>query len=278
MKGSHQLSHPFHLLDDLLASLSPGDTATAPVDQEVQDQNNDKSSPNAVATDAAAMAMAEVNQDVVLRAACDLFGNNMSLLENALALLDEQKQYQSNHCTEIDNDQTTPMTVPVIVIRKIRARRSGREAILVRKQRKKSSSGHKSKSADGISSSQVNKNDKDGKKQNIADDYYLCLLGRDRIDRRALLTNNHGWAKIHRQGAHCTCRSFFQNIKGGSRSSSAKSSEVSLPSCSNVVVCKHLLAAIIMPHLLPWSKTGGIEDEIVDDREFAKLIMRASIG
>lgn len=279
----HFTQHPLHLLDDLLATLSPGENSTNSINT-IQD-DNDESSQNNVA--GSTMAMAEAKQDLVLRAADELFGS--SLLENALALLDEQEQYQRNHCKKSgDNDDIPPM---VPVIRMIRAKKSGRMAILVRKQRKKSStsSGYKSKYAQGNSSSQTNtNNDKDGEKQHILDDYYLCLLGRGQIDRRALFANENGRSsKIHRQGAHCTCRSFFQNIKGGSRyNSSSKSNETSssIPSSScssNVVVCKHLLAAILMPHLLPWSsKTGVVGDdyEIVEDRRFAKLVMRASIG
>jgi len=230
---------------------------------QVQD-SNDISSSNA-------MAMTEAKHDVVLKAADELFG--ISLVENSLALLDEQDQYERNQCEETIHDNT-PKTVPVI--RKIRAKRSGREVILVRKQRKKSSAANKSKFADSHISSQV-MNTKTNEDENVMDEYYLCLLGRDQIDRRALLTNKHGWRKIQRQGAHCTCRSFFQNIKGGSRSSSAKNSETSIPSWANIVVCKHLLAAILMPHLLPWSRTGVVHED-VDDKEFAKLVMRASIG
>lgn len=262
-------SYPLHVLDDLLASLAPSGAATN--DSEVRDEN-DESSPNnrcianAMATDA---AMAEDNRDLVLRAACDLFGNNISLLENALALLDEQRQYHNSRSnrSDIDNDQSTPMTA--LVIRKIRARRSGRTAFLVRKQRRKLSSGDSSKSG-GNAQSKGNKNDHHGEKQKVLDEYYLCLVGKHQIDRGALLPNRHGWAATYRQGAHCTCRSFFQNIiKGEAKSQSA---------CSNVVVCKHLLAVILMPYLLPCSKTGGVEDEAVDDQEFARLVMRASIG
>eukprot|EP00580_Thalassiosira_gravida_P018289 CAMPEP_0201662850 /NCGR_PEP_ID=MMETSP0494-20130426/4832_1 /ASSEMBLY_ACC=CAM_ASM_000839 /TAXON_ID=420259 /ORGANISM="Thalassiosira gravida, Strain GMp14c1" /LENGTH=321 /DNA_ID=CAMNT_0048141317 /DNA_START=158 /DNA_END=1123 /DNA_ORIENTATION=+ len=321
MKGFPPLSHPLHLLDDLLASLAPlnnSDTTAPPIRNKVQDKKNDKSlSPNnknAAINNAAdidvRMATAEINQDIILRAACDLFGsnnNNMTLLENALALIDEQKQYQTS--IGDDDDDDAPMKIPVI--RRIRARRSGRTAILVRKKQRKdscSSVGNKksSKFADISRANKTNGNDggeKNRKNYGCHYQYYLCHLGRDRIDRRAMMmmmmmmlppTSSRGCrANIyHRVGAHCTCRSFFQNIKGGggggrsstsSSSTSAKSSEALVPisssSCSNnIVVCKHLLAAILAPHLLPWSENGGMEDEVVDDREFAKLIMRASIG
>lgn len=275
MKGSQQFTqHPLHLLDDLLASLPSPEKSTRATDQS---QNSDgESSSNPTPTDAA-IAMTEAKHDVVLKAADELFGNNMSLLENSLALLDEQEQYETIQCEESRGEDTSS-TAPVI--RKIRAKRSKREAILIRKQRKKStSSAKKSKLADSQVSLQVTdtNNNKNEKNQHVMDDYYLCLLGKDQISRRALLTNKHGWSKIQRQGAHCTCRSFFQNIKGGSRSTSAKNSEASIPPCSNVVVCKHLLAAILMPHLLPWSRTSVVHED-VDDREFAKLVMRASIG
>mmetsp|Transcript_30982 Transcript_30982/g.52953 ORF Transcript_30982/g.52953 Transcript_30982/m.52953 type:complete len:298 (-) Transcript_30982:164-1057(-) len=297
MDASHQLSHPLHLLDDLLASFPRTEINTA------AGQNNaEEPSPNnnAVAAAGASMAMAEASQDIVLRAACELLGNNsMSLLENALALLDEQKQYENGlgaMTTEImdtnhhrrQTETNAPMTI-MPVIRKIRARRSGREAILVRKQRKKASSTKTNKpevSRDNdASSSQMgaDTNDKNGRKQSImVGDYYVCILGRDGIDRCATYSNIRRGARVRRRGAHCTCRSFFQNMKGGnsrSSSTSKSSNEVSVPSYSNhVIVCKHLLAAILMPHLLPWSQNGGIDDEVLDDREFAKLIMRASIG
>jgi len=276
-KQSYPDHHPLHLLDDLLASLSPCISATAP--RHDQNHSGDSFKSNDGGADAA-LALAEAKQDVVLRAAGELFGNNISLLENSLTLLDEQEQYQKNQSNEIDhNSQSTAMT-SMPVIRKIQAKRSGREVILVRKQRKKAAQGRRKSKGD--ISSQLNENDKEGKKQNIMDDYYLCLLGRDQIERRSSFTRNRKGGRVYRQGAHCTCRSFFQNIKGGSRSSSStkSSSEASMPNCSNVVVCKHLLAAVLMPHMLPWSKSGGVdmEVEVVDDRYFAKLIMRASIG
>ena len=255
-----------HLLDDLLASLSSGESGPgAPLDER---QQNDASSPNIAPSDAAALG--EAKQDAVLRAACDLFANNMSLLENALALLDEQEQYQRN-CAESSNNDDAQSAMPVL--RRIRARRSGREAILVRKQRKKSSSRRRSKSGDA----KMEEDTAETKPKQL-DEYYLCLLGREQIDRRASQASNCGWARMHRKGMHCTCRSFFQNIKGGSRSSSSKSHELpSAPTCTDIVVCKHLLAAMLMPHLLPWSGSG-VTEEIVDDKEFAKLVVRASIG
>lgn len=291
MKGFPQLTgHPLHLLDDLLASLPPGKftTEVPPVHQN-QDINSEPPSNNGNTAEGTT-ATAETRQDLILRAACDLFGeNNMSLLENSLALLDEQDRYNTNHGKEAGSVDETAGPV----IRKVRARRSGRSAILVRKQRKKSSSSAKSmhSGTNNNPSSQMDARDNDGKKKpNIADDYYLCLLGRDRIDRRAALlaknNNRNGWARVRRRGIHCTCRSFFQNMKvgGGGRSSSssqandAVSSKPARPDDYDVVVCKHLLAAILMPHMLPWSGAGGVEEEVVDDREFAKLVMRASIG
>ncbi|KAL9179499.1 hypothetical protein ACHAXT_008789 [Thalassiosira profunda] len=265
MSRSRRPTHPLHLLDDLLASLSPGESGPgAPLDEH---QPNDASSPNIAPTDAAVLG--EAKQDAVLRAACDLFANNVSLLENALALLDEQEQYQRS-CAESNNDDAQS-AMPVL--RRIRARRSGREAILVRKQRKKSSSRRRSKSADA----KMEEDAAEAKPKQF-DEYYLCLLGREQIDRRASQASNGGWARMHRKGMHCTCRSFFQNIKGGGRSSSSKSHELpSAPTCTDIVLCKHLLAAILMPHVLPWSGSG-VKEEIVDDKEFAKLVVRASIG
>lgn len=278
-------THPLHLLDDLLASLSPSKASVveegAPTIGKNQDEDGDD--PDAIAAEGdASTSLAEAKQDVVLKAAGDLFCNNISLLENALSLLDEQEQCQTSNITR--GGDNAPPAIPVI--RKIRARCSGREVILVRKQRKKSAGqAYKAKFADNNTASSQMTDAKEGDKQqqNIMDDYYLCLLGRDQIDRRALFTNNdnHGWAKIQRRGMHCTCRSFFQNMKGGSRSSSSsKANEPTSFTTDDVVVCKHLLAAILMPHLLPWSssKIGEVEGEVVDDREFAKLVVHASIG
>ncbi len=45
--------------------------------------------------------------------------------------------------------------------------------------------------------------------------------------------------------------------------------------------CKHLLAAVIMPHMFPWSMPGGggVDDvEVANNGKFARLVARASIG
>jgi len=288
--------HPLHLLDDLLTSI----TTTSSNCKHTQNTNDidgtkDTNNNENVEDDNTISLAAEAKQDLVLRAANELFGNNMSLLENALALLDEQEQYQRDHGNKnnkMDIDDNT--TQPLPVIRRIRAKRSGRTAVLVRKTRKKSS--YKSKSNNTSPSHQVHTNTNEEKKPSVSttDEYYLCLMGREKIDRRTVMSNNNDgttsssgvWCKVQRQGAHCTCRSFSQNIKGGnSRSSSSSSPKRNNDSStqsvmnSNAVVCKHLLAAILLPHMLPWSKSGcELEDEIVDDREFAKLISKASIG
>ena len=215
----------------------------------------------------------------VLRVANELFGNNISLLENSLALLEEQEQYQNNDGNNDDNGFTT-----IPPIRTIRARRSGRVAVLVRKQQKKKSR-----------SSQSGKD----KHINITDDYYLCLLGRDKLTidstHSAIRTSQGTYlcTPQHRIGMHCTCRSFFHNVKGVGTAAAAggsgryKSNDERSPSRSNSssssnsnntnIVCKHLLAVILMPHLLPWRK-DGVEEDIVDDKMFAKLVMKASVG
>jgi len=287
--------HPLHLLDDLLTSITTT-SSNCKHTQNTNDNDGTKDTNNNVEDDNTISLLSETKQDLVLRAANELFGNNMSLLENALALLDEQEQYQRDNDTnsnmEIDNNVNTTPSLPVI--RRIKAKRSGRTAILVRKTRKKSS--YKSKSNDTSPSHQVHSNTNEEKKQSVAtttDEYYLCLMGREKIDRRAVMNhNNNGissssgvWCKVQRQGAHCTCRSFSQNIRGGnSRSSSSSSPKRNNDSStqsvmnSNAVVCKHLLAAILLPHMLPWKPGYELEEEIVDDREFAKLISKASIG
>ena len=286
------IHHPLHLLDDLLISITTT-SSNCKHTQNSNDIDDTKDTNNNIEEDDnTILLLAETNQDLVLHAANELFGNNMSLLENALALLDEQEQYQNNNM-EIDASVNT--TPPLPVIRRIRAKRSGRTAILVRKTRKKSSYKSKSTTKNSTSPShQVHSNTNEEKKQSVAsttDEYYLCLMGREKIDRRAVMNNNNNdrsssgvWCKVQRQGAHCTCRSFSQNIKGGNNRSSSSpkrnnDSSTQLVVNSNAVVCKHLLAAILLPHMLPWSKPGcELEDEIVDDREFAKLISKASIG
>ena len=296
--------HPLHLLDDLLASISSGVRGKNNV-QLQDDETSQNRDYAATENDVGMLSMAEAKQDLVLRAADELFCNNMTLLENALALLDEQEQYQREYCKEMGNGDTSsnnPTTV-FPVIRKIRAKRSGRTAVLVRKQRKNNKSLYnKSKSAADNNSEYSSQVNDSKKKQKITDDFYLCIMGKDKLlDQRSLLNSNNndsgGWDKVQRCGAHCTCRAFSQNIKGGNngRSSQSQSSSSAKGSSSrneaassatahssNAVVCKHLLAAILLPHMLPWSnnETGscGMEDEIVEDKEFAKLIMRASIG
>ncbi|KAL7545033.1 hypothetical protein ACHAWF_010691 [Thalassiosira exigua] len=273
MEGHHDaVPHPLHILDDLLASLPPPAFRN-------RVRSDGRSSPDAADADAdAATAAAEATQDLVLRAACDLFANNAKLLENALALLDEQEQFQTSRAGGFGDDDHVLDQAPVI--RKIRARRSGREAALIRKQRKKPPSSRRSNSkASKVDvSSRMSEEGNVRDNPQIADEYYLCLLGRDGIDRRASFASNDGWARVHRRGMHCTCRSFFQNMNGGCRTSSSKGEVLSSPICPDAVVCKHLLAAILMPHMLPWSIGGGAAEETVDDKQFAKLVMRASIG
>jgi len=128
------------------------------------------------------------------------------------------------------------------------------------------------------------------------DEYYLCLPG-----RRAHATAGRRMASlstsrppssdaIRRRGGHCTCRSFFQNIKGavgggiggmgGPVPTAAAAAAARAGAADGPATCKHLLAAALMTHVLPWSMMtgGGAEIEVVDDREFARLVARASIG
>ena len=86
--------HPLHLLDDFLSSLAADAAAVEPSDQ------NDVSPQNESAEDVATMR-AEARQDLVLRVADDLFANSATLLENALALLDEHEQSQAKRGSEI---------------------------------------------------------------------------------------------------------------------------------------------------------------------------------
>ncbi len=276
-------NNPLQLLDAYLSSISSEHDvqSSAEADTNNPDSNQHDTaaiSPSVSQSPAKRSAQAEQLHNSVLRVAAELFGNNISLLENSLALLEEQEQFQNKPNDDDSNNNNHHSTsAPAIIppIRTIRARRSGRVAVLVRKQRKKSSR----------SSNQHQKSEKQ-----IIDDYYLCLLGRDRvtIDNNAFKTSKGTYlcTPQHRIGMNCTCRSFFHNIKGSSSSgggrfkSSGEKSPVRKASSNNNnnnIVCKHLLAVILMPHLLPW-RSQVVEEDVVDDKLFTKLVMRASIG
>jgi len=286
-------NNPLKLLDDYLSSIS-SDNAQSAAKADTDNPNSDQQDADATISPSSSQlpstinhsAQAEQLHNSVLRVAAELFGNNMSLLENSLALLEEQEQYQNNKNNDDDNNNNNSSSSSAIIppIRTIRARRSGRVAVLVRKQRKKSRA----------SNQQQHQSDKQ-----IIDDYYLCLLGRDRVtidNNNAFKTSKGTYlcTPQHRIGMHCTCRSFFHNIKGSGsggsgggrfksngseRSPSGKASSYSSSSNggNNNVVCKHLLAVILMPHLLPW-RSQSVEEDVVDDKLFTKLVMRASIG
>jgi hypothetical protein len=136
----------------------------------------------------------------------------------------------------------------------------------------------------------ANADDGDG-----AGEYYLCLPGRRAHAtagrRRASASPStsrppsRDAAILRRRGGHCTCRSFFQNIKGAIRGTGGGGATAAPAreggAADGPATCKHLLAAALMPYVLPWSTmagSGGAEIEIVDDREFARLVARASIG
>lgn len=295
-------NNPLKLLDDYLSSIStenvPINQGRAETDMLVDNppdstEQQDVAAPTTPSSSLQSpptkhSAQAEHLHNSVLRVAAELFGNNISLLENSLALLEEQEQYKNNDDNDDNNTSSSSNVIPPI--RTIRARRSGRVAVLVRKQRKKSRASHQQRQQ------QQQQSDKQ-----IIDDYYLCLHGRDKVSidnnnafktsKGTYLCNPH-----HRIGMHCTCRSFFHNIKGSSSSSGSgggrfksnggersptgkASSSLSYNSISNnnSIVCKHLLAVILMPHLLPW-REQGVEEDVVDDKLFTKLVMRASIG
>jgi hypothetical protein len=77
---------------------------------------------------------------------------------------------------------------------------------------------------------------------------------------------------------YCSCRSYFQNMKGMNDKSTSME-ERGGGECEGVV-CKHLLAILLMPHLPPWSNVvgGGMKVETVNDKVFARLVSYASIG
>ncbi|KAL7466861.1 hypothetical protein ACHAXS_007138 [Conticribra weissflogii] len=246
-------TNPLHLLDDFLATL-PTDSPT--VNSNKSKGDDDDPDVNASSSEV------ETEHDLVLRAAGELLESHGSLLESALTLLEDQEKYQSqkNEARDPSDDSFTP------VIRKIRSKRSGRVAILVRKQQRKKAS-ISDRGGDDTENRRI-----------LSKNYYLCLLGRDRSNVHAIIKGDKS-GRIYRQGAHCTCRSFLQRMKGDgmtharSRNSTAVVGKTeSLP---EYAFCKHLLASILMPHLLPWRKIG-VDEEIIDDREFAKLAMKAS--
>jgi hypothetical protein len=288
-------TNPLHLLDDFLTALSSCQPASASANASTEDSEPIISTNCESATTCTTMppmtspsTQHEQHHDLTLRVAFDLFGNHSSLLENALTLLEGQEQYQSelnSNNSTINNADNCNVEGDIPIIRKIQARRSGREAILIRKQRTKSTN---RKSWDNATTSAI---DNGMKKEDIMHDYYLCLLGRDRpsprpFTRTQLNDNNYCNVKLQRRGIHCTCRSFFQNITGGrapskhnnnnNNSSSSNHSTNSIGKDESII-CKHILAAILMPQLLPWSEKG-VDVDIVEDRMFAKMVMRASIG
>jgi hypothetical protein len=213
----HPLSNPLHLLDDFFASIPSLD----PIPATAEDQSDYDISHH------------EHHHDLTLRVAADLFRNITSLLENALSLLEEQEQCQR----QVNPNHSSP------IIRTIRSERSGRQAILIRKQRKNK---HPSESIDDATKG----------------DFYVCLLGREKTD-----TVN----QVHRRSMHCTCRSFLNNVKGGGRKGGSNTT-----ADGPNIICKHLLAVILMPHLMPWS-VKGVPVEILEDRMFAKLIASCQI-
>ena len=224
------------LLDDFLHALPScgaapddggGDDAPAASDPEAPD------------------AALEDRHDLVLRASADLFRDSPALLENALSLLEGQERHQSGG----GEGGGQP------AIRRIRARRSGREAVLVRSggQRRRGRAGGDGGGDDG-----------EGGRG-----YYLCLLGDGRADGRSLLTD--GESRVRRP-LHCTCRSYLQNTMTGGGRGVPPAATAAAPD-----PCKHLLASILMPHLLPWSRRSEVA-EVVDDKEFARLMLAASIG
>ena len=77
---------------------------------------------------------------------------------------------------------------------------------------------------------------------------------------------------------YCSCRSYFQNMKGMNDKDTSME-ERGGGECEGVV-CKHLLAILLMPHLPPWSNVvgGGMKVETVNDKVFARLVSYASIG
>lgn len=227
-------TNPLHLLDDYLTALT-------------QSKHPFHSAEAVAATDdvhGSESSKHGIHHDLTLRVAADLFGNNITLLENALALLEEQEQRQKEMQTNSSDDgqQTN-------IIRHVRAKRSGRNAVLIRKQRK-----GKRNSSGGDNDANMKDNDN-----------YLIMPGKERTDA------SH---QVHRRGMHCTCRSFLNNIKGGGRKSGG-ANDLVMHGSQNII-CKHLLAVILMPHVMPWNK-DGVSVEALGDREFAKVIASCQI-
>ena len=274
MTARHQeASHPLHLLDDLLASLTSREVPHEPA----------AATPRGALVAEATTGHDERREDLILRAADDLFGPHASLLENALALLDEHRSSRRGVDVVGEGGRGTSRTAPPAMIRRIRARRSGREAVLVRRGRASSGRKRAPRRPD-------DEEEEDGKRRPdaAAEEHYLCLLGREERDRGASRASGGGGGRTpprvrRRRGMHCTCRAFFQNVGGGGgigggggASPVGRGGPRGVPGSSpDAVVCKHLLAAILLPHLLP---AGDAEAEIVDDRDFAWWLARASVG
>jgi hypothetical protein len=223
-------NNPLHLLDDFLTALPPVDPSAGP--SETESRNNDDESPGT--------SLHEIHHDLTLRVAADLFGHNVTL-ENALALLEEEEQCQREKMVPRSDGQTPH------IIRTVRAKRSGRQMVLIKKARK-------------------GKRNSSGGNEQKDSDYYFILLGKVRVD---------ALHQVHRRSMHCTCRSFLNNIKGGGRKSNGGAGDSCLSTSQNII-CKHLLAVILMPHLMPWSKSG-VNVEVLEDKEFAKLIASCQI-
>ena len=245
-----EMHHPLHLLDSFLASLQPLHVSSSSSNEEY-DKTLD------------ADVSLTRRQDLVLRVADELLGYDHrsgggggTLLENALALLDNKGGVLQSQA--VGNDG------PPASIRRIRAKRSGREAILFRKQ-------HHGSKTKALSSSLSTV---------MQDEYYLCIIPKMRNWRGVIGGKGSGGI---RSGAHCTCRSFSQNILSGGHGGRRHSRHVQIsPSLYPVVTCKHILAAKLMPHLLLHSDSDGSDSnnnfELVDDRLFARLLAGSSIG
>lgn len=241
---------PLHLLDDFLNSLSPIVAATA---KETQHSSLSAAIPDASAT-FLSNPPPEERHEKILRVAEFLFGNRGSLLESALGVLDEQIRFRDigavGPAEEKCLENGVKKRIPPIKI--LRARKSGRKAAFVFSRRAPLKTDRDSGGSETT------------EKKKIKGQFYLCLLGRD----RCVIRGSEGKAardpqRLRRKGMHCTCRSFFERVKASSPTDS-------------VAVCKHLLAAILAPHLLPGGRDGV--ESIVDDRDFAKLVTRASVG
>jgi len=160
-----------------------------------------------------------------------------SLLDAALEILDQAPSpfHQQNHHEEGDGSASAPSSSSSPV-RLIIAKHSQRKIIIVQGS---------SKSTSQSSSGENSANTSAGITE------YMCLMGQRYHSSRTTTCNSGTATATHsssshlnfamgRMGYHCSCRSFFEKMRGGDR----------------FAVCKHLLATRLAPFLQGFCHTA----------------------